>query len=271
MLFKYTYNVSWNLFEIWYLNFLMDSICCLVSFRFMNDACLFLACYNFLVEKCTFKVIFCKVSTITNEKLSMSFTFNIQLLKHPQHNKDFCVQYIRMLENSAHLCTKGGWIGKYGGCRTKGTVEARLQSWSINTSSCAHSLRESDSGRGGDAHDSILLASVVPTATRNWAAVIVRPYSCPSLAHLQQCSLWPECYRGTHRKLQHWPPQRHLQESYDTEYHGGICRTLPPPASSLMVVQLAIQDPRYEGIAHHPSAPGSGNYDACGSRAAMTL
>ena len=247
MLFKYTYNVSWNLFEIWYLNFLMDSICCLVSFLFMNDACLFLACYNFLVEKCTFKVIFCKVSTITNEKLSMSFTFNIQLLKHPQHNKVVYVQYIRMLENSAHLCTKGGWIGKYGGCRMKGTVEVCLQSWSINTSSCAHNLRESDSDRGGDAHDAIFLATVVPTATRNWAAVIVRPYSCPSLAHLQQCS------------LRHWMLQRYPQENYSTGHHrvthrkvitldtmeasAGPCLLLPLP-SSLCNLQFRIPDMR---------------------------
>ena len=216
-----------------------------------------------------FKVIFCKVSTITNEKLSMSFTFNIQLLKHPQHNKDVCVQYIRMLENSAYLCTKDGWIGKYGGCRTKGTVETCLQSWSINTSTCAHNLRESDSDRGGDAHDAIFLATVVPAATRNWAAVIVRPYSCPSLAHLQLTILnATEVPAG---KLQHWTPQSHPQESYNTGYHGGICRTLPPPASSLIVVQPAIQDPRYEGIAHHPSAPGSSNYDTCGSRAPTTL
>lgn len=155
-----------------------------------------------------------------------------------------------MLENSVYLCTKGGWIGKYEGCWTKGTMEACLQSCSINTSSCDHNLRESDSGRGGDAHDSSLLATVVPTATRNWAAVIVRPYTlylqpteqplllpftCTSAAVQLTTLNATEVPEG---KLQHWTPQRHPQESYNTGYHGGICRTLPPPASSCLLLPL---------------------------------
>lgn len=132
-----------------------------------------------------------------------------------------------------------------------------------------------------------LLATVVPTSTRNWTAVIVRPYTlylqpteqplllpftCTSAAVQLMTLNATEVPEG---KLQHWTPQRHPQESYNTGYHGSICRTLPPPASSclllppptssLIVVEPAIQDPRYEGIAHHPSAPGSSNYDTCGN------
>ena len=97
---------------------------------------------------------------------------------------------------------------------------------------------------------------------------LLLPFTCTSAAVQLTILNATEVPAG---KLQHWTPQSHPQESYNTGYHGGICRTLPPPASSLIVVQPAIQDPRYEGIAHHPSAPGSSNYDTCGSRAPTTL
>ena len=86
-------------------------------------------------------------------------------------------------------------------------------------------------------------AIVVPTSTRNWAAVIVRPYTlylqpteqplllpffCTSAAVQLMTLNATEVPEG---KLQHWTPQRHPQESYNTGYHGSICRTLPPPAS----------------------------------------
>lgn len=91
------------------------------------------------------------------------------------------------------------------------------------------------------------LAPANNAATRNWAAVIVRPYSCPSLAHLQQCS------------LRYWMLQRYPQENYSTGHHrvthrkvitldtmeasAGPCLLLPLP-SSLCNLQFRIPDMR---------------------------